>query len=249
MRGICLDALNPLGRPRPSALRALGVDGVRLVLRDDPMFFSYYQTLYMAGFQIAVVLASESGPDVAYYAARLQAMPPTLWLIGNEPNVTGEASWTMTPQEYAPFFNAARQDIKAVLPTAPCYIGGHFGGDSAWLQETVHILWFVDGIDCHYPQDEAALQSYNKPRYAGLHLSCMEWSYVGRKVTAGQVLDWETILEKYTNHSAVYAWRGDGDADYMMLLSVGGYKRMAYWNYQHALFATGPHSLAIPSAP
>ena len=42
MNGVCLDALNPAGRPGVTELRALGVDLVRLQARDDPMFFRYH---------------------------------------------------------------------------------------------------------------------------------------------------------------------------------------------------------------
>jgi hypothetical protein len=230
VRAVCCDALNSGARPTSLRLRHLGVTGVRLVARNHPDFYSYCKTLN--GLEIAVVLARESFEDENYTAMSTMyanAIRPALWLVGNEPNSTGDASWTMTNGEHEYMFNRCRAGIRQVDGTTPVYIGGMLG-DPTWLR--IEKYDKPNGIDVHYPDTEAQLAAYTK---YGLDLSVMEWCWAGRRVRQSDVTDWQKMLNQYTKHSAWYCWSDAQGSPGMGLVSSGGHFKKAYYQYKNAL--------------
>jgi hypothetical protein len=255
MIGVCCDARGALSAP---SLRQIGVlmpghgGGVRQVLLHDERVFAYLETVANAGYEVAVVAAGESfetddyGAELAWYAQELgrRGVDPTLWLIGNEPNAQAgsTSSWVMEPSAYIGLWNSGVFGIRSVLPDAPCYVGGLLGRSDVWLEETMP--WLEpkpSGLDLHYPgiggdNAKEALRLY--ARLWQLPLSVMEWSYVGRGVTAAQVVAYLQLIHRYATHSAVFSYHRVPGVEYMSLTGPRGVRRKAWYNFRAAYRAT-----------
>jgi hypothetical protein len=107
--GVCLDAINPYGRPSVRSINGLILPphaAHRLVAFDEPRWFWYAQELADARIGLPIVLTGQSFPvdvlhgDFEWYCAewtrQLKLLYEQAWLIlifGNEFNVSHDATW------------------------------------------------------------------------------------------------------------------------------------------------------------
>ncbi len=97
--------------------------GVRFVARPD--LWPEVGRFLELGLNVQLVIARESG-DVAQYAewATSEWMWSRIsWVVGNEPDGTGEASWIMDPAHYAELWDTAR------VLSGPRWIAGMCSGN------------------------------------------------------------------------------------------------------------------------
>ncbi len=152
MFGVNVDPLNPAGAPTVDQLSHIGCRWVRLVSR--PGVEQYVADIQAGGLMVLAVVARESngyvfgGPDV--------------WQFGNEPDVVSEASWNMSPAEYAGTFNF----YQATYPQLTWIAAGLASGQTSyWQQVVLQGLNNVTGFAVHpyaktAPEARALLQAY-----------------------------------------------------------------------------------------
>lgn len=187
MRGVCLDAMNPYGRPTVRQLRNLRVTGVRMVAFAAPMWFSYYRELEAAGLDIAVVLTGESfvssrglADQCAEYARQIN---PLLWVFGNEWNVDIDATWPAGGDDaFVAFWNGAAAAVSGVRPNARLYVGGLFSEADpirhlrqVWSRLSLQ----PTGVDYHPYQegyDQTGQLLGQIRRALGCEVSALEWN-------------------------------------------------------------------------
>jgi len=136
MRRLCIDPSWPGGTPPLQIAHLYG--GLRYVLFNTswPVTSDYIN----GGWYVHGVVARESG-DPAFFA---DWGPPNFDLtVGNEPDVTGRSSWTMTPTEYGQLWQATNNY------QCPRWIGGFASGDVSRAAQYLSHAPGAVGIDIH----------------------------------------------------------------------------------------------------
>jgi hypothetical protein len=109
MRLLCIDPAWEPGTPSDALLQEQGYGGVRFVARPD--LFDQVAHYINLGLHVMLVLARESG-DPAQYAEwgpfDFGDGPRLHWVVGNEPDGSGDSSWSMTPRQYRGLWRSAR---------------------------------------------------------------------------------------------------------------------------------------------
>jgi len=224
MRGVCVDALNPKGRPSPLRLERLyGKIAVRMEMRDHTDFYDYYYSLYGAGIQVAL-LVGPSTENVGKIVRALGQHSPELLIIGNEPDGLGPSSWSMTPVQYQELWNQAAWAASIWSDTPLSTAGMLYGPD---FLEKCSLHPEPNYVNVHYPSGSGAITAFGKPAIVG------EWCW--RTGKAKQIKDWQAMLNQYTAHSFWFCW-SDG-----MVPNMGLYdsrdvsKHACYTRYKKAL--------------
>src|SRR5579871_1572966 len=164
--GVCLDALNPTGRPEAGGYPFAWA---RLAASTASAFLLYSASLEAAGVDLAIVLDQNlyqgTGEYLPRTAAIAAALRPRMWVVGNEMDAgllpePSPSSWAMGAVEYADLFLAASAAIRAVDPAARIVMGGFVSGQpdapAPYLSAIRARGGRVDGIDVHpYGKDAA----------------------------------------------------------------------------------------------
>ena len=228
--GVCLDALNPSGRPAPSELLALGCSLVRMQARFDEQMYRYHDDCRRAGFQTAVVLDRDAYPNIEEHALTIA---PTYWVIGNEMDAyllpePSPSSWSMTPDEYVILFTSTRRTILKRQPEALLIIGGLVSGQAWWLDECGDLG--AAGIDVH-PYSKSASEAeqliVEYESLYGLPIYVLEWHR-----DAPEISSYQRMLDVWTAGSAYFAWH---DVDGLGLHDSDGNQKPEYHAFKAAL--------------
>lgn len=238
MRGVCIDPMNPAGRPTVTQLKALTPNpSVRLVYQPHLQWYNYYLSLQKHNVPVCLTLASESFSSTAYnyetsvIARTLRDYPPALWVIGNEPDGVGDSSWSMEWREYVNLFYQCEPAIRSTFPDAQVYTAGLVSGQVDWLNgdQLIPSMNF-DGVCVHYPPDVNTLQAY--ANYYNKPVAVTEWTWRGG--TRQEIIDWQRMLNVVSLHSFWFCW-SDGMVPTHGLHTIGGTKLPEYHYYKEAL--------------
>lgn len=137
------------GRAGADLVKSLGATWVRIVAKKEidqlPILMSYQN----AGLRTMLVYARESfehfgswAEGLAWYA-RQYSMLVAAWQIGNEPDLTGDSSWTMSVDELCRLGRLAR----AALPGRHIVCAGMASGHPSYL-DGADLSW-CDSLACH----------------------------------------------------------------------------------------------------
>lgn len=165
--GINVDPLNPNGRPAPAVLHRLGVNWIRLVLRNDAELKSYVAAAHDWDLKVLGVVARES--------AGFLGVPCEMYQIGNEPDSDGPSSWTRTTDEYIEDWRIYRD----TYPDLPMVVAGLASGNLTYWQTIAPHLHGCAGVSVHpynktASQAQTLLTAYRKVR-PDLALWVTEW--------------------------------------------------------------------------
>lgn len=213
MRGISTDALNPHGRPTARSLKLLKVDGVRMVIFDKPLWYTYYREMERAGLAVAVVYTGQSftGSTTMYEQTEAYAheIDPAMHIIANEWNVDIDATWPAGGDEaFVAVWNEIGSAIRAVRPHASLWVGGLFS-EADPISRLKRVLPKLDpypsGIDYHpyqegYEETERLFTTMR--RTFDLPISAMEWN----DSDPDGVRRFQKILDRTTEHSAWFCY-------------------------------------------
>lgn len=231
--GVCLDALNPTGRPTPFDLA--GVNTVRLVARADKAMYKYHNDLRNYGFDTAVVLARESfGVRVTASRLRIYArnMKPRYWILGNEQDAylldePSPSSWKMTPKQYAAFVFLC---MSVLGPSVLLVGGGLVSGQPSWFDSyrgPQLYAWDIHPYGKTADETKDLIIAY-RPYINNINISMipipliMEWN---RPVE--EIKGYQAMLDDETLRSAWFCW-SDGMVDGMGLVDSGGQAKEEY---------------------
>lgn len=204
LRGIADD--NP---PSAKRLRNVHANAVRLVARTGSEFRRTYDRLTTGGSVVIPVLTSDSFPtDYAAWTKGYVAECPRapIWLVGNEWDIEGDASWPRGEDAFVSLWNA----IAPQLPAGSRYVGGYWMVDAAPSQ--LHSVFErltprPDGVDLHPYLDTQPTfeETVNWLQEAGYAVSVCEWNDSSAKgvatfqhtldaldVTASMFLPWSS---------------------------------------------------------
>lgn len=213
MRGICLDALNPIASPSISKLFGTGH---RMVVFHDQRFYWYDYRLQEVVVQRAHVYTGSSYPlDNGIGTIEQQAdvyahlLRPTIRIIGNEWNIEGDASWPGGRDQdnqianFIEHWNLVVPIYKAVTPDIPCYVGIFSKGVQGLT--ALERVWTKlrpqpDGIDFHLyleTLEEARDVLVTARERFMCEIACMEWN----DSTVAGVRAFQRMLNIHTDHS------------------------------------------------
>lgn len=128
-------------------IAALGASWIRIVAHPDHDLRAYFDALHARGIRVLLVLARESGGDYNLFERWYGDMEHVWIQPGNEPEGTGESSWSMTPHEFVSLGRTAR----AIFPLKTIVAGGLVSGQPSYL----------DGLDLSWA-DFIAPHPYGK---------------------------------------------------------------------------------------
>lgn len=151
IQALCVDALNPAGRPTPANVKSYGFNGVRSVFFDQPDWYSYHQAAKRAGLNTILTLAKESfnGRPHAEVISNLPVDADYV-VIGNEPDSSDSSSWTMSPASFRSLIRECAPLIGQRCPGAYLVAGGLVSGQVSWLEPIYQELRdLVDFLDIH----------------------------------------------------------------------------------------------------
>lgn len=225
MRGVGVDVVNR--PPTWRQLKAAKLDSVRVEMRDVPEFYSY--TRELENHQIDQVWLV--GPSTGSVGPILDKVPakPALVIIGNEPDLKGNSSWTMSALQYTILWNAIAPLVRATWPDMELATAGMY--NKAYLDRVLSRLHpDPNYINKHYPGGIDDLRSFAEQ---GPPVIVGEWCW--RTATEQEMTDWvHHFLDYYTWHWFYFCW-----ADYMVpsmgLLTTSGRRTPSYHYLKGAL--------------
>ena len=248
--GICLDALNPAGRPDVGALAELGVDGVRVQARNESDFWDYALGVATAGLHLSIVLDTDAWPDddLEHWAAVYAAGFPdgTVYAVANEMDANllaekSEASGIMSQEAYAEHWHRVVPAIRAVNPNLICIVGGLVSGQPSWAAELAPMLDPApDGWDIHAyaksPSEAGHLyRLYKEALGPGTNIYALEWWEGHHKIE-----EFIRAVRSSTVRWCRYCY-GDGmwPEPPMGLLDAAGNPKPEYWGFQAGIGEDG----------
>lgn len=229
MRGVAVDCTNK--PPTWRSVRLAKLDAIRIEMRDLLSFYKYTSTMDLHQTVKQVWLVGPSTGDVERILATT-TVKPSLVIIGNEPDIEGDSSWTMTEAEYVQLYNKTAllvrtrwQDNPPQLATAGMYHQSYAWAVRPYLIPTPNYL------NMHYPKGIDAFKEFSR----GTPCIVGEWTW--RNASQAEMNDWvRHFLNYYSWHWFWFCW-----ADYMVpghgLLNSYGKPTQAYRRLKNALRA------------
>ena len=172
------------GRHDPALIRSLGATWLRIVAMAEHDLSDYFRACHAAGIKILLVIARESGGDLALYQRRYGNLVDAVQ-VGNEPDLVSPSSWTMTPVELA----SLGRSVRAIFPRPfPLVCAGMASGVPAWM-DGMDLSW-CDAVAAHpylkdapnpsdledLPDADVLVHEY---RRFGLPVIVSEWGWWG----------------------------------------------------------------------
>lgn len=226
--GVCLDALNPSGRPSNTKLHNLGVDSYRMEIRSGDAWLEYYMNIQSFG---QYLLYGPSTEDFVSVLKGLTKRQPEVIILGNEPDSYGDSSWTMSPQQYIDFWNTNAPYVKQLCPSTKLCVAGMLGATTKYLMSILsHLNPQPDMINKHYPNSQQELNVFQ--HHARLPLIVGEWCY--KTGTQSQVNQWQWVLDQWCISTHWFCW-SDAMVPDMGLVSIKGRQLATYRNYKKAI--------------
>lgn len=223
MRGVAVDCTNK--PPTWRSVRLAKLDAIRIEMRDLPSFYDYTSKLHRNVKQAWLV-----GPSTESVERVLDktTVKPALIIIGNEPDIEGDSSWTMSQQEYVQLYNRTALAIKHKWPDVEIAMAGMYHYQYAWTVRP-YLIPTPTYLNMHYPRGiDAFLQfSRDTPCIVG------EWTW--RDASQQEMNDWvHHFIDYYAYHWFWFCW-----ADYMVpghgLMNAKGNPTTAYRRLKRAL--------------
>ena len=165
-------------------IRSLNATWVRIVAMPNIDLSRYFMDIAANGIRILLVLARESGGDYIGYERRYGRLIHATQ-VGNEPDLEGPSSWTMTQAEFV----SLGKSVRSVFPRPfPIVTAGMASGHPEWLNG-VDLSW-ADVLSFHpylrdapnpddiedLPDVDALAAEYKR---FGLPLVVTEWGWWG----------------------------------------------------------------------
>lgn len=224
MRGVSVDCINR--PPTWRQIKASGLDSVRVEMHDLPEFYTYTALLQEHSIEQAWLRGPSTGeiePILDKAAAK-----PAIVIIGNEPDLRGNSSWTMSAKQYTDLWNKEAPLIRETWPDMELATAGMY--NRAYLDRVLGRLDPIPNyVNKHYPGGIDDLRSFSEqwPVIVG------EWCW--RTATEQEMYDWvHHFLDYYTWHWFYFCW-----ADYMVpsmgLLTASGRRTSSYHHLKEAL--------------
>lgn len=189
-----VDPSHAAGYPQAADLLKWGFTGVRLVSR--PSIDNAAQYYMDQGLMVLAVIARESEGHIC---------PADVYQIGNEPDSSGESSWTRTPAEYAEDWRIYRETYPGLTMIA----AGLTSGQTAWWTQLKAItsLPGCSGMAVHpygktAAQAKTLLAAYRKITPA-LPVWVTEWWR-----PSGEAAEFAAMLDQETVAHAFFCWPG-----------------------------------------
>lgn len=200
MRGVSVDCAN-----LPPTARRLGnaeMDSIRVEMRDLPEFYKYTERLDLTSTLDQAWLV---GPSTGSLEPILRAtkVRPQLVIIGNEPDVVGESSWTMTPDEYVSYYNETTALIRERWPTVAIATAGMYNASYA-LEVLPQLRPQPTYLNTHYPNSVEDIFKFDRLPGGPGKTIVGEWCW--RTATEQEMYDWQVMLEHSTWHSFYFCW-------------------------------------------
>lgn len=106
-RYLCIDPAWSGGTPPDVLLTRTIYTGARWAVKPDQ--WPYVGHCLELGLNVALVIDSDSGDPAQYFdwATSDWMLSRVKWFVGNEPDGSGPASWTMTPDQYGVLWQSA----------------------------------------------------------------------------------------------------------------------------------------------
>lgn len=227
MRGVAVDCTNR--PPTWRSIRLAKLDSIRIEMRDLPSFYSYTSKLDL---HPTVKQAWLVGPSTESVERVLEntTVKPSLIIIGNEPDIEGDSSWTMPQAEYVQLYNRTASLVRERWPDNPpeLSMAGMYKEAYAWAVRP-YLLRPPNYLNMHYPGGIDALREFSR----GTPCIVGEWTW--RTATSQQMHDWvNPFLNIYSQHWFWFCW-----ADYMVpghgLMNARGKPTIAYNRLKQAL--------------
>lgn len=225
VRGVAVDCTNR--PPTAASLSRAGLDSVRIEMRDLESFYSYTESLKARIRQVWLV-----GPSTGDIQPILDKswVQPLMVIIGNEPDIQGDSSWSMPPSQYVDFYNDTASRLKTQWPDVVLATAG--------MRSLDYLLTVLPKLgpkpnytNLHYPElaTEIAKWTPYKPIIG-------EWCY-RTAASKSEMANWIRIMERYCWHWFWFCW-----ADYMVpdmgLLDSEGKPTSAYRYLKGAILET-----------
>lgn len=200
MRGVAVDCTNK--PPTWRKLRNAGLHSIRIEMRDLPSFYEYTESL--RGIQ-QTWLVGPSTEGVESVLAKT-TVRPQLVIIGNEPDIIGGSSWTMSREAYVALWAGTAELIRDKWPGIELATAGMYS--PAYLRNVYTQLQpRPTYVNRHYPDSIEDIEIFDR---IGHYTIVGEWTWRG--ATQREMYDWEVnFLEYYTHASFWFCW-----ADYMV---------------------------------
>lgn len=201
MRGVAVDCTNR--PPTWRSVRLARLNAIRIEMRDLPEFYSYTAGLHRNVKQVWLVGPSTGPLDPILQQATVK---PSLIIIGNEPDIEGDSSWTMAQAEYVQLYNRSAlairqsgwQDVE--LATAGMY---HY--QYAWAVRQ-YLIPTPTYLNMHYPAGISEFLEFSRDT------PCIVGEWTWRNATQQEMHDWVVhFLDYYAYHWFWFCW-----ADYMV---------------------------------
>lgn len=223
MRGVAVDCTNR--PPTWRSIRLARLDAIRIEMRDLPEFYAY-----TAGLHANVKQAWLVGPSTESVEAILlhPTIKPSLVIIGNEPDLEGDSSWTMPKEEYVALYNETAALIRYKWPDMELAMAGMYSQAYAWSVRP-YLTPRPNYLNMHYPAGIDQFQEFSR----GSPCIVGEWTW--RNATEQEMHDWVVhFLDYYSYHWYWFCW-----ADYMVpghgLKLANGKPTQAYHHLKKAL--------------
>lgn len=227
MRGVAVDCTNR--PPTWKSIRLAKLDSVRIEMRDLPSFYNYTSNLAL---HPTVKQAWLVGPSTESVERVLQntTVKPALVIIGNEPDIEGDSSWTMSQAEYVQLYNRTASLIRERWQENPpeLSMAGMYHQAYAWAVRP-YLIPTPNYLNLHYPEGIDHLKEFSR----GAPCIVGEWTW--RTATSQEMFDWVNhFLNLYAHHWFWFCW-----ADYMVpghgLMNSRGKPTIAYHRLKQAL--------------
>lgn len=225
MRGVAVDCANR--PPTWRSVRLAKLDAIRIEMRDLPEFYAYTSSLHRNVKQVWLV-----GPSTGPLEPILlhPTVRPSLVIIGNEPDIEGDSSWTMTQAEYIQLYNTSATLIRHKWPDVELATAGMYRQAYAWAVRP-YLIPTPNYLNMHYPDGIDAFQEFSR------NTPCIVGEWCWRNASQQQMHDWVIhFLNYYAYHWFWFCW-----ADYMVpdmgLMNSKGEPTTAYHRLKNVLRA------------
>jgi hypothetical protein len=219
MLGVCTDPLNTPADPATLSQQT-NFEWVRIVAQ--PNIEDYIANLKANNIKLALVIAQESG-DIDY-----SYLEPDLVVIGNEPDIDGPSSWTMTQGDYLDLWYAKRSSYDC-----PALTAGAASGNVGWWDTVMSAIENCQGMDVHpygkTPHQAAELVTAYQIHYR-MMCHVLEWHRPEEEID-----EFVAILGRDQQRILCWFCWSDANVDGFGLLDANGQPKPEFYHFKQEL--------------